>query len=131
MLSKKAKTQPKSPAILDIVNSQLQRLQEMFQDMLMVSRLDSMNPEDLSFKTIDLNQETQYWSKKYELLSHNKQQHFNLQTASAPAIVDVDAYYMKLAIEHLLENACSVHARKRGNQCATTDKRAVSPSNCI
>jgi len=90
---------------MEIIGSQVKRLQYMVENMMTVAKLDVMTSEDLTMERVNFNNMILTQVKDYQ---PNVQKHGGTLTTHLPSVdtsISIDVEYIKLAVENLLANA--------------------------
>lgn len=90
---------------LSLVETELNHLQQMLQDMLLMAKLDTMSSDDLSRGEIDFNHLLQAQIEKYHQIAESKNQQLIFDLSPQPIMLCVQEDLIAVALSQLLDNA--------------------------
>ncbi len=104
-LVRKVETQDKRNLHLRHIDEQTARLKNMFEEMLVQSRLDNLGYQDLECKPVDLNLVLQKLTSSYSSMAQMKSQQLIFKSCKQVAVVSMDQASMEIALGNMIDNA--------------------------
>jgi signal transduction histidine kinase len=103
-LAGKLETQEQRDLHLQKINEQTSRLKSIFENMIVQSRLDNMNREDLDCKPVDVNHLLQHLVASFGSAAQSKSQQLIFEPSAQPALSSIDKVSMEMALSHIIDN---------------------------